>query len=337
MILRALWDWTTIMKLQILFNRVDQKEAMVSNCHQMKTVVFAAGSILAFLVHFPIRRWIFLRRIDPMWSKLSTKGDTEDSTREDQCIDRFESAVYDGHVQAVKTALNVHPDWAVRHIHRDGSRGTPFQIASTRGHADIVSLLAGYDDVNVHHRFKGNRTILILAAESYHNEEQLKRQDRGIRRFFPLKKDSVIECLIRLGIDINHQDANGNSALMTACLFHHLHIASKLMDAGADPMMENHQGLTAVDIALENEEMCAFFGSKLRMRPDTLVDVSSIIGVGQIPGSPPCPMADSDHCSEQTSLDDDWNSCLSSIDDIESVVSSSGSTNATYLHRHVDY
>ncbi len=53
---------------------------------------------------------------------------------------------------------------------------------------------------------------------------------------------------------VNHQDDLGQSPLYLATLAGHFEVASLLVEAGADPNLKNHEGLSAKDIAIKEKD-----------------------------------------------------------------------------------
>jgi hypothetical protein len=320
------------MKFQLLSHpTTSEKKPLSNDIPQIKYIVYTAGSVLAFLefVYIPIRRWFFMRQFEPIWSSLR---DMQTLMEERQYIGRFDAAVFLGNVKDVKAALRLNPELATKQLYYDGTPGTPIEIASVLGHTNVVTLLAGCPNISINKRYKGKqkKSILILNAELHHNEQRLKAQWTGIRRFLPFKKESIFDILVRMGIDVDLQDKGGNSALIAACTCNHVHIASKLLDLGADPMLENRRGIDARYIIMKNPELRRKLTPKLRenfSEPDRAVSSNILPCSGQV--SPVVVFAS----DELHGSVDEWNSCKSSIHDDVSVVSSSGSTNAIHLER----
>jgi ankyrin repeat protein len=55
--------------------------------------------------------------------------------------------------------------------------------------------------------------------------------------------------LLRNGADMNAIDLSGNTVLMGACLKGHARAVHPLLSAGADPFLQNAQGMMAIDFA----------------------------------------------------------------------------------------
>lgn len=49
--------------------------------------------------------------------------------------------------------------------------------------------------------------------------------------------------------DVNEQDTNGNTALMFAAFKNYTYFATQLVNAGADPKIENDDGINSIDAA----------------------------------------------------------------------------------------
>jgi ankyrin repeat protein len=63
--------------------------------------------------------------------------------------------------------------------------------------------------------------------------------------------------LVKNGADVNSIDLSGNTVLMGACLKGHTRIVKLLLHAGADPFLQNGQGMMAIDFAraFEHEDL----------------------------------------------------------------------------------
>ena len=67
--------------------------------------------------------------------------------------------------------------------------------------------------------------------------------------------DHVVGHLLNeLKVDVNVQDANGETALHDAARFGHKGVAVLLVDGGADTSLENEKGQTALQVAQEYDQ-----------------------------------------------------------------------------------
>ena len=243
---------------------------------------------------------------------------------------RFDQHVYNGRLNRVKTALQIKPQLATRKIIIKDFSGLPLQLAAIRGHTDIIILLVRDYRLSIYRRHKGNKNILMNAAESSHNEKVLGWQQSIFRRFFPVRKKTVFEVLVQLGIHIDDKDNDGNTALMLACLRDHVHIARKLIELGADPLSANWNGNTPLDIAMRDKTLAALFRSEFYIGPDESKPVDTR-EERCIMDQNPRASYDSGSVHSMNASHSNWDSCESSIKDDS--VSSSCSTNAMYLKK----
>jgi ankyrin repeat protein len=74
--------------------------------------------------------------------------------------------------------------------------------------------------------------------------------------------NQCVECinlLLAAGADMNQTTAEGVTALMAALIYPNLPALRRLLEAGAKVHLKNHEGKTALDIALsESEQMSGF-------------------------------------------------------------------------------
>ena len=119
------------------------------------------------------------------------------------------------------------------------ARHTALMYASKSGYEKIVKMLlehGAYADIQSH----SGDTALILAIVGKHG---------GI--FFMLL--TLPESSKMMGIGINLQGRNGNTALIITSYMGYENMSKMLLDAGADVDIENDDGETALTIALENK------------------------------------------------------------------------------------
>ncbi len=65
----------------------------------------------------------------------------------------------------------------------------------------------------------------------------------------------TVEFLIKQGCEVNSQDAKGDTALHYACYMENVDLIRALLTHGADPNAKNHDGISSVDSADDNEEI----------------------------------------------------------------------------------
>ncbi|MGB5743173.1 MAG: ankyrin repeat domain-containing protein, partial [Sedimenticolaceae bacterium] len=64
---------------------------------------------------------------------------------------------------------------------------------------------------------------------------------------------AVAEILLEAGADIHRRDDRGRDALMIAAGRGHRAMVSLLLERGADPAVRDHAGLTAADLASDDD------------------------------------------------------------------------------------
>ena len=316
------------MKLYLHKDRQSLANQHMNNARDLKLVLYTTLSVIGFLefVYFPFHRWLLQRQLRKWFSSMDNTATRLDRNIENADV-TFEKQVYNGRLNKVKAALQEYPHLAIRKIYLDDFSGPPVQLAAIRGHTSIVSLLVYDYGVRIDRRVRGNKTVLISAAESGHNENLLRRQQSFFRRFLPLKKRCIFELLVHMGVDIDAKDKDGNTALMSACLQHHVHIARKLIELGANPMAANLGGFSALDIAMQDKELATLFRSEFCLESgESKPDDNELCMINHNPiGVHESTSVHSENQSQST-----WDSCQSSLKD-ESV-SSSCSTNVIYLN-----
>ncbi len=61
--------------------------------------------------------------------------------------------------------------------------------------------------------------------------------------------EELIEFVFSLGLDVNHQTSAGHTPLIKAVYFRRIKAVRKLLQAGADPLLKNADGFSALDYA----------------------------------------------------------------------------------------
>ncbi len=140
-----------------------------------------------------------------------------------------------GNLAEVEIALQKGADTEAQGIGVDG--GTALIYASEKGHTEIARLLLQYGaKVNtIENSFREEWTALIMAASEGH-------------------KDIVKLLLSVSGVEINIQDADGDTALIVAVLRNQSSSVKLLLEAGADTQIKAIGGETALSVA-RNEEL----------------------------------------------------------------------------------
>jgi len=132
-------------------------------------------------------------------------------------------AVFNGNVDAVKTALSQGADVNVR----KGGWTVLMRVAG-EGHTEIAQLLLAHTaDPNA--KGFGGETALTIAAEHGHTE--------------------IAKSLLTKGAEVNAKTQHGNTALHYGSEYGHRDVVKILLDAGADVKQKDQEGETALAIA----------------------------------------------------------------------------------------
>lgn len=138
-------------------------------------------------------------------------------------------AVENGNVEIAELLLR----FGARVNARNLSRQTPLMMLDDDASAELVDLLVKYGARPNLIDNKGN-TALILATES--NPDV-----------------SIVKALLNAGADVDHQNQDGDTALIKAAGNDNLEAVRALIQAGADLNLENSEGETAWDLASDAE------------------------------------------------------------------------------------
>jgi len=122
-----------------------------------------------------------------------------------------------------------------------GFRPLALAIAEKKYEA-AKALMEGGADVSISSGTEGLTPLMIVAAQTGPAEGSI---------FLPgsTRPTDLAKVLVEEGADINAQAKNGMTALMIAAANNSAPMIGLLMDAGADPAVENAQGQTAEDVA----------------------------------------------------------------------------------------
>lgn len=124
-------------------------------------------------------------------------------------------------------------------INTDGQ--TSLHLAASRLHVDVIEVLCIEFPQTINRRDRQGRTPLLLAAGA--QVEKTTKLVAGRKNPSQSTEDTrAIEALLTHGADVRAQDSNGNTCLHQACAWGNLKNARVLVQAGADPLRQNHQG-----------------------------------------------------------------------------------------------
>ena len=111
---------------------------------------------------------------------------------------------------------------------------TPLQVASYKGHLNVIKLLVEKGRVDIENVNKSGETALYLAAKYNHV--------------------AVLTYLIHLNANINHQDRMGKTPLWEASFRGHLETVKLLLFFGADAQIEANEAITSTPLHVAAQE-----------------------------------------------------------------------------------
>ncbi|KAM9773082.1 ankyrin repeat domain-containing protein 22 isoform 2-T2 [Syngnathus typhle] len=163
---------------------------------------------------------------------------------------------YDGDVQQLFAAVSRNPSDVDT---RDDVTGdTPLIAACRRGHLNVVTfLLESHADART--RNKKRRTCLHYAAKQNfslldHLVILLLMPILLLGYFLLLQKrrrnEALMKAVLDSDVDVNAADYKGNTALHYVCLRKRQHLVPLLLLRDADPLVKNHDGESALDVAM---------------------------------------------------------------------------------------
>jgi ankyrin repeat protein len=144
---------------------------------------------------------------------------------------------------------------------------TPLMYAAEAGNTDAIALLLSHD-ANVNARTSSGSTALTFAAENGHESvtamlvhfgaDVHDRTRAGWDSLMIAAKNGyalIVAQLLKFGADVRSSDRKGNSAMMYAIEAGHTDVIEALFEYSdlVAPCLPNHQGLTPLMSALDNE------------------------------------------------------------------------------------
>lgn len=135
-------------------------------------------------------------------------------------------------------------------------------LALRDGAERVAAYLLNQPDVKVEHRNAKDESPLMMAAL----KGRLALAKKLIEREAEVNKPgwaplhyaatnpgegsvAMVDLLLEHHAYIDAQSPNGSTPLMMAALYGHARVVKLLLDSGADPLLKNEQGLTAIDFA----------------------------------------------------------------------------------------
>ena len=146
---------------------------------------------------------------------------------------------------------------------RDSDDYTPYTYAASEDKFNIMYYLIGAGiDINesfiscAKNGFLQGMDILISSGNVDINFDGIEENRSGINYAANLGSIEMLDFLLRNNADINHQEENGNTALIECCLSGGLEMARALLNApGIDIELEDADGHTALYHAVEQNEL----------------------------------------------------------------------------------
>ncbi len=167
----------------------------------------------------------------------------------------FFRAAADGDVLAVNGFISA----GININAKNGNDDTALTASSIRGDAKVVeALLRGGADVNA--KGRNGLTALLLALSEKDGrvaDPLLAQQHLDLKAQAPdgmnalmvavwHQQERAVQTLLTRGVDVNHQDKDGDAAVHGAALYGNARILTLLLDGGANPNVKNELGGTAL-------------------------------------------------------------------------------------------
>lgn len=150
----------------------------------------------------------------------------------------------------------------------DYDRRTPLHLAASEGHVDVAELLISHgadldaedrwgskpiDDARTNKHKDMIQTLLMSGAQP--EERSISRSDflaKAMMQYAANGFDEMVREMLMAGADATFIDKEKRTPLHLACAEGHFIVAQLLLLNGADPVMEDDFGLTAMDEAVKN-------------------------------------------------------------------------------------
>ncbi|CAB4032878.1 transient receptor potential cation channel subfamily A member 1-like, partial [Paramuricea clavata] len=196
-------------------------------------------------------------------------------------------AAANGNVEVMRILLSYKPD-----VQAIDDRGKcPLHIAAENDNLDCAQLLIEADKDSVNYTDFMWRTPLHVASVYCHDLKLLKLllengadvRARDDRRWTPLLYVASAGCpdctstLVENGAKLNEWDKNKMTALSLAAVKNNADAVKALLDHGADPTILNSEGLSCMDIALNNRfhDVCMVIANSDKWR-EALVSCATV-------------------------------------------------------------
>jgi len=182
-----------------------------------------------------------IKRDDPSALRALLSRGFDPNTLDPQGLPGLYLAVRDESLKAANALI----DWPRTNVEiRTAKDESPLMMAALKGHLDLAKRLIARDaDVN-----KTGWTPLHYAATNGHLQ--------------------IMQLLLDENAYIDAESPNGTTPLMMAAQYGPASAVKLLLDAGADPLLKNQLGLTAIDFAnrVSREESAELIAAAVRAR-----------------------------------------------------------------------
>lgn len=143
---------------------------------------------------------------------------------------------------------------------------TALRLAIQNRNTDVVNRLleTGQCDVNLENRY--GETALFFAVEIGHlgivdrllaygaNYYHVNKDGENLLHYIIESENiNMFQKLLSLGLDVNQQNNNGRTPLISAVVLNRQEIIKILLEHGADPMIKDIKGETALDLTNDKE------------------------------------------------------------------------------------
>ncbi|XP_067950977.1 transient receptor potential cation channel subfamily A member 1 homolog isoform X2 [Watersipora subatra] len=202
--------------------------------------------------------------ITPFRRLLSQVGYHEDG-EEDASVTPLHTAAKEGDCVLVKQLIEEGADVRARTL---TDNQTPFHIAVRNGKIEVVEYFLDLDKSFLEDQDSLKLTPLHLAVASDHADVVELLIQRGadlnartclwLGRLTPIEVAAregavkALECLLIKGGSLGEELGQRQSLLHLSCQFGHIDSVTLLLKSGADPHLANNQGLTSIDLAIDN-------------------------------------------------------------------------------------
>jgi len=154
-------------------------------------------------------------------------------------------------------------------------------LALRDGADRVATYLLNQPEVQVEHRNAKGESPLMMAAlkgrlpmvkKLIERQAEVNKPDWAPLHYAATNPAegsvAIVDLLLEHHAYIDAQSPNGSTPLMMAALYGHARVVTLLLESGADPLLKNEQGLTAIDFArrASRESVAASIAAAVRAR-----------------------------------------------------------------------